>query len=533
MFVRLKTVKANGRTYRYLHIVQNRWEGGKVRQHLLGSLGRLDEMLARGDLERVITQLVEHCPTVQVLRAQAAGRLEVLQDQVWGPALIFGRLWEQLGLRDLLRKLSREKRFDFDWERMIFAQVLQRLVEPGSDLRGSKWIRTVQEPGFDPLRLRHFYRSLGFLWQKKEEIEQALYCRELDLFNRELDLVFFDTTSTYFEGTSLAGWAKLGKSKDHRPDHLQLVVAMVIRRDGFPIACEIWPGNTADVKTLVPVIQTLKKRFDIHKVVVVCDRGMVSKANLEALTAAGYQYIVGMKMRRLAEVRDQVLGRAGRYRQVNRKLQVKEVRLRNRRYVLCYNPQEAQKDQRDRDAILEKMQQKLRRGGVKALINNRGYRRYLQVKGQTAQINEKAVRQEARYDGKYVLRTTTRLSAAEVAEAYKQLTWIERLWRELKDVVEMRPNYHWRKKDHVKGHIFVCFLALHLAAALKRKLAEAKVTVQWDEVIRDLSQLRAVVVQFTGQQYLLRSPLKGSAAEVFSAVGVKAPPLAQPAPSGQ
>jgi transposase len=528
MFVRLKTVQANGRSYQYLHIVENRWENGKVRQHLLGSLGRLDEILQSGDLERVITQLVQHCPTVRILRAQADGALQVLQDKVWGPPLVFDRLWEELGLRGLLGDLAQRKRFDFDWERMVFAQALQRLLEPGSDLAGSKWIDTVHEAGFDKLRLPHFYRSLGFLWKKKEEIEEALYRRELDLFNQDLDLVFFDTTSTYFEGKSLAGWAKLGKSKDHRPDHLQLVVGVVMRRDGFPVACEIWPGNTADVRTLVPVAHSLKKRFRIKKVVVVCDRGMISKANLEALTKAKYEYIVGMKMRNLVEVRDEVLGRAGRYHDVNERLSVKEVHVEDRRYVICYNPEEAKKDRHDREAILAKMREKLASGGIKKLINNRGYRRFLKVKGGTAEVNPKAIAREERYDGKYVLRTTTPLPAAEVAEAYKTLTWIERLWRELKSVMEVRPIFHWRKRDNVKGHIFVCFLALHLAALLKRKLAQANLSPQWDEVIRDLSQMRAVVVELGGEKYLMRSPLKGSAGQVLGALGIKAPPLAQP-----
>lgn len=528
MFVRLKTVHSNGRTYQYLHIVENRWEQGKVRQHLLGSLGRLDALLEHGDLERVITQLVEQCPTVRILRAQTAGTLQVLDDKVWGPALVFDRLWDELGLRTLLPDLSKRQRFDFNWERMVFAQALQRLLAPGSDLAGSKWIDTVHAPGFAPLRLPHFYRSLGFLWNKKEAIEAALYRRNLDLFNQDLDLVFFDTTTTYFEGTSLAGWAKLGKSKDHRADHLQLVVGVVMRPDGVPVACEIWPGNTADVKTLLPVAHSLQKRFHIQKVVVVCDRGMVSKANLDALTAANYEYIVGMKMRNLVEVRDEVLGRAGRYHEVSETLAVKEVWVDDRRYVICYNPEEAKKDRYDRDAILAKMREKLASGGLKKLIANRGYRRFLKVQGGAAAINSQAIAREARYDGKYVLRTTTSMPAGDVAEAYKQLTWIERLWRELKDVMEIRPIFHWRKRENVKGHIFTCFLALHLAALLKRKLAHAKLAPQWDEVIRDLSQMRAVVVDLGGEPYLLRSPLKGCAGHVLGAVGIKAPPLAQP-----
>jgi hypothetical protein len=529
MFVRTKTIRSNGRTYQYLHIVENRWENGKVRQRIVGSLGRLDELTERGDLERVITQLVERCPTVKLLRAEAAGTLQVESDRVWGPALLFGRLWEELGLKDLLRSLSRRQKFGFDFERMAFALALQRLLEPGSDLAGSKWIQTVHEPGFAKLRLPHFYRALGFLWKKKEAIEEALYRRGLDLFNQDLDLVFFDTTSTYFEGRVWEGWAKLGKSKDHKPDHLQLVLGVVMRRDGLPIACEVWPGNMADVKTVVPVVRSLQKRFRIRKVVLVCDRGMVSKANLNAIRKAGYDYIVGMKMRRLVEVRDTVLGRAGRYEEVADNLRVKEVRVEDRRYVVCFNPEEAEKDRHDREAILAKIADKLKSGGLKKLIGNRGYRRFLKVAKTTASIDPRRVREDARYDGKYVLRTTTELPAAEVAQAYKQLTWIERLWRELKDVVEVRPIYHHQKKENVKGHIFACFLALYLVAFLKRKLAEADAKLPWDEIIRDTSAMRAVTVRMGGERYLMRTALRGCAGTALRAAGVKVPPLAQPA----
>ncbi len=529
MFVRAKTVRSGKRTYRYLHIVENRWEGGRTRQHVIGSLGRLDEIQAQGDLERVIRQLVDHCPSVKLVRAQAEGSLKVLADKVWGPVLVFERLWVELGLKDFLAKAARGRRFEFDFERMVFAQVLQRFLEPGSDLRGSKWVRTVNGDGLDTLRLPHFYRCLGPLWERKEAIEEALFRRGLDLFSQKLDLVFFDTTSTYFEGATLQGWAKRGKSKDHRPDHLQLVIGVVMRPDGLPVCCEIWPGNTSDMKTVVPIIEALKQRFQIRKVVFVCDRGMVSKENLKAMTAAKYEYIVGVKMRGLLEVRDEVLGRAGRYQIVGANLQVKEVFMDHRRYVVCYNPDEAAKDRHDREAILEKIEKKLKSGGVKALMSNRGYKRFLKVQKESATIDHKKVDEDARYDGKYVLRTTTKLPAAEVAESYKQLTWIERLWRELKDAVRMRPVYHWQKRENVKGHIFTGYLALYLSALLRRKLRDAGVKAQWDEVIRDLSSLRAITVEIGAEKYLMRSPLNGCAGKVLAAVGVKTPPLAQPA----
>jgi hypothetical protein len=463
--------------------------------------------------------------------------------------LVFERLWQELGLDAFFKAIAARRRLGFDLERAVFALVLQRLLSPGSDLQGSKWIRTVEAEGFDKLQLPHFYKTLGVLWRSKEQVEQHLYRRGLDLFNQGVDLVFFDTTSTYFEGVSWEGWAKRGMSRDHRPDHLQLILGVVMRRDGVPISCEIWPGNTADVKTLTAILDAMKQRFRIRKVVLVCDRGMVSAANLKAVAAAGYQYIVGMRMRRNLEVREQVLRRAGRYREVKHNLHVKEVFVDERRYVVCCNPERAEKDRKDRAAILDKLTQKLSRGSVKGLIGNVGYRRFLKAYGAGVEIDQKRVQDDERYDGKYVLRTNTTLPAAEVAEAYRQLTWIERLWRELKDVMEVRPIYHHQKKDNVKGHIFAAFLALYLSAMLRRRLDElwrrehpdearklpgdepARSHTPWEPLLRDLSQLRALRVRLDDELYLLRTDLKGTADRAFRAVGVRPPALAEKIPA--
>jgi len=549
MFTRIKTVTANHRRYDYLHIVENYREDGKVCQRIIASLGRLDKLLAKGDLQRVVEGLVRCLPQVRLVEAQRQQSLVAESDRVWGPVLIFERLWQELGLDGMFKAIGSRRRLGFDLERGVFALVLQRLLSPGSDLQGSKWIRTVEAEGFDKLQLPHFYKTLGVLWRAKEQVEQHLYRRGLDLFNQGVDLVFFDTTSTYFEGVGWEGWAKRGMSRDHRPDHLQLILGVVMRRDGIPISCEIWPGNTADVKTLTTILDAMKKRFRIRKVVLVCDRGMVSAANLKAIASAGYEYIVGMRMRRNLEVREQVLRRAGRYREVKHNLQVKEVFVDERRYVVCCNPERARKDRKDRQAILDKLTSKLARGSVKGLIGNVGYRRFLKTRGVGVEIDHKRAKEDERYDGKYVLRTNTDLPAAEVAEAYRQLTWIERLWRELKDVMEVRPIYHHQKKDNVKGHIFAAFLALYLSAMLRRRLDElwrrdhpdhdakapgqepARSHTPWDQIIRDLSQLRALRVRLDGELYLLRTDLKGTADRAFRAAGVRPPALAEKLPA--
>lgn len=387
---------------------------------------------------------------------------------------------------------------------------------------------------------------MGLLWQWKDQIERHLHPRSRDLFDDGLDLVFFNTTSTYFEGIALDGWAKRGKSRDHRPDHLQLMLGIVMRRDGTPVTCEIWPGNTADSQTVIPILESLRKRFHIRRVVLVCDRGMSDAANLRAIDAAGYGYIVGMKMRRQFEVREEVLRRAGRFREVKHNLHVKEVWVDDRRYVVCFNPEPAEQDRRDRDAIVEKLRRKLAHGGVGDLVQNRDFRRFLKVEPGSAKLDEEKIKADAKFDGIYVLRTTTALDAAEVAEAYRQLTWIERLWREMKDVVEVRPIYHHLKKNNVRGHIFVSFLALFLCASLRRRLDDlhraetpakdptpqakepARLHVPWDDLIRDLSKLRAMRVKLDVDRYLLRTELSGAANDAFRAVGVHPPPLAQP-----
>lgn len=527
MFVRIKRVRANGRGYHYLQLVESRREGSRVLQHVVANFGRLEEFLASGNLDRVLEGLAQHSQTYRLIERYRGGALQAEWDKLWGPVLIFERLWEELGLAKLLPRLAARSRLGFDFERLIFAIALQRVLEPGSDRAGAKWIETVHARGFERLRLANFYRGLRLLWRHKEKIEQALYRKGLELFNQPLDLVFFDTTSLYFEGLGPAGLAKLGHSRDHRPDHPQLILGLLMRRDGLPVACEVWPGNTADVSRLTVIAEILRQRFEIERVVLVCDRGMVSKNNLAELDKAGFQYIVGMRMRRLLEVREQVLARAGRYRVVREGLHVKEVHVGERRYVVCFNPEEAAKDRQDREKILAGIEKKLAKGGVKSLIPNRGYRRYLKVAGGRVEVDRGKIREEQRYDGKYVLRTTTELPAEEVALAYKNLLWIERLFRELKTLLQTRPIYHHLVKDNVKGHIFGCFLALYLVVVLRKKIEALGEKLEWEDLIRDLSQLRAIALRLDSKRYLLRTDLGGRAHLAFKAVGLRPPPLAQ------
>jgi transposase len=238
------------------------------------------------------------------------------------------------------------------------------------------------------------------------------------LFDDSIDLVFFDTTSIYFEGEGPEGLAQYGHSKDHRPDRKQIIVGVVMTKEGDPICCEYWSGNMSDVRALLQVVEVLKGRFRIRWIILVYDKGMVSEHNLGNLKEEGMDFIVGVRLRNVKEVREEVLSKGGRYREVEDNLRVKEVFLGRKREIICVNPEEARKDQKTREKIISDLEEKLRHG-PKELIGNKGYRRYLKVKKDAVKIDKEKLKEERRFDGKFVLLTSTQLSCEEVAKSYK------------------------------------------------------------------------------------------------------------------
>jgi transposase len=385
------------------------------------------------------------------------------------------------------------------------------------------WINEVYRPAFAKLELHHFYRSLDLLAEHKENIELELFHRTQSYFDLKVDMIFWDTTSTYFEGKGPAELAHYGYSKDHRPDRLQVMIGVVMTQTGIPIAHEVFPGNTPDSATFRQIIADMRKRFNLGRVVFVGDRGMVSKEILDELDRNHIEYIVGMRMRKAKEV-GEVLKTGGKYKVVRDKLRVKEVWHDANRYIICYNPLQAEYDKKAREEMVAKLESQLKNNGVKSLVGNSGYRRYLLLdKDAVVGINHQLLKREARYDGKYVLRTNSQLDTAEVALAYKDLWRVERAFREIKSSLDLRPVYHW-KDSRVRGHIMVCFLALVLESALRRKLLEKNIEVEYIYLLRDLQQLKAVEMTIGENRYLCRTELVGKANEAFRALGIR-PPL--------
>lgn len=524
MFVRVKRSGSGTSAREYLQIVESRREGAAVRQRVIATLGRREELVADGTLDGLLQSLSKFSERLRVVERVRTEGIQAHVARCWGPALVFERLWQEQGVDTLLRSLALGRRFTFDLERVAFALALQRLSSPGSDLQGSSWVHTVECPGFADIELQHMYRTVGWLSEVRGELEKSLFLQDRDLFSRTLDLIFIDTTSTFIYRAEQTELRRRGYSRDRMPDCPQVVICLVVDQQGWPIAWDLLPGNTADTVAFVAMIKKLRERFSIRRVVVVADRGMISKDTIALLKdheQAPFEFILGCKMRRQKEVTEEVLSRAGRYRKVDDNLEVKEVMVDGRRYIVCKNPIEARKDAVAREAIVAKLEQKLEHG-PKTVIGNVGFKRFVRVQKGSVSIDHDAIAREARLDGKFVLRTSTNLDSAEVARAYKSLWRVERTFRETKSTLEVRPVFHHRDDTSI-GHIVGCFLALRLEVDLQRRLDERGCDTSWPDLMRDLSELRAVDVTLDDQLYRLRTDLRGSAFHAFAAAGVRPP----------
>jgi transposase len=545
----IRTQSNGSRTY--LLIVDNERVDGKVKQRVLFRLGRLDELLASGQLDSLIQSLGRFSDKLAVLGAHARGDSIATRSVRIGPGLIFERLWQACSIDKVLAALLEGRRFEFSVERAIFLTVLHRLFAPGSDRAAEKWKDDYAIEGVADLDLHHLYRAMAWLGEvlaedrqdgatpfaprtNKDLIEEALFARRRDLFS-DLDIVFFDTTSIYFEGQGGETIGQHGHSKDHRPDLKQMVVGMVLDQNGNPVCSELWPGNTADVKSLLPIEERLRKRFGIGSVCIVADRGMISAETLAQVESHKWSYILGVRMRSSTEAKA-VVARAGRYAEVYPKsddrddpspLKVKEVWVEDaRRYVVCLNEDQATKDRHDREAVVAALRDALSKGD-KSLVGNKGYRKYLRAGGKQFSVDEDKIKEEARYDGKWVLTTNMDIPPAEVALKYKQLWMVEDVFRSIKSLLDTRPIYH-KCDETIRGHVFCSFLALLLRKELEDRLARKEWKLEWADVIRDLNNLVEMEVAISGKGYVLRGQTPGVAGKVFQACGVALPPTLRP-----
>ena len=551
--------RKDGSVVGYLGLAHNRRVDGVTRAEVLLNLGREDELDvdALRRLAASITRFADGDGAGQPLGSEAGegggdGDLEVASSRALGGVWLLDALWRRLGIGEALAGVLGARRFSTDIERVLFAMVANRALDPCSKLACSEWAREdVAITGLDAIDEDHCYRAMDLLVEADTEgkVQEAVFFACADLLNLEVDLLFFDTTSTYFERdepdpTGEDGepaFRAYGHSKDHRPDLPQVIIGLAVTREGIPVRVWVWPGNTNDMSVLQEVKDDLRG-WRLGRVVTVVDRGFSSDENLRYLTRAGGHWIAGERMRDGSPDAQAALSRQGRYQSVRDNLRVKEVRVgdgdASKRFIVCHNPAEADRDKQTRDDTIARLEAELARIAKArakakdakasaahhraecALRDHVTLGRYVrQTKTGRLLIDRAKIKAEERLDGKYLLSTSDPdLSAEDVALGYKNLLEAERGFRDLKSTLELRPVFH-RVERRIRAHVLLCWLALLLIRVAERQTGQT-----WRRIALELQRLHLVTLTGPTGTAQHTTALTPAQREILAALRVDAPP---------
>jgi len=534
MYTRISKVKYAGKTYRYLRIVESIRRKGKVIQRVIANLGDL-RLIDKDNLYSLCLSLSQYTGR----EIPSSQELESISALHYGEIIATRSIWESLNLHSILKESLQTRRLNFDYVLCVFIMLVNRLIAPKSKLAITKWQERIYIESLIKPKYQHYLRALDYLAQAKEEIEGSLFSRLTDLFSLKLNLIFYDLTSTYFEGQACP-LAEFGYSRDRRPDKKQIVLGLLVTDEGLPIAHQIYNGSISDKTTLKQSIDTLKKRFSIKRCIFVGDRGLVSQENLEYLIQEDYPFIVALRKRNLREAEDLLKGAPSHYEIISNILHLKEVRIDDMRYLICKNPQKAQDDRIFRDNLikgisdeLERLSQrqdaslKLKRAAE--LLAEKKAKRYFII-GIDKQnnffwcLNKGSTNYEKELDGIYILKTNVlRLPALEVIKAYKNLCQVEDAFREIKDFLKLRPIYHY-SPQRVKGHVLVCVLAYLIEKILEKSLKRANINLTPREALDYLDTLRLVENKIAGQHLFCVTTPSQEHRQILKSVGIKTLP---------
>jgi len=541
MFVRTATRRnKDGSAVRYVQLVHNEWDPAtkSSRMRVVHSFGREDQ-LDRAAVERLAGSLGRLLGQDQDA-AGAPPELAYAGSVAFGGTYLLDQLWQRLGIGQVMTAMLGRTRRDAGTERVLFALIANRALAPSSKLAAAHWAgRTAHIDRLPATTDDACYRAMDWLHQARDAVERQVFSQVATALNLEVDLLFFDTTSTYFEiedqdepvlrasngspvpaagapggaetgdtgearadGRDMAGFRVFGKSKDHRDDLPQIVIGMAVTRTGIPVRIWCWPGNTAD-SALIRQVKDDMRDWTLSKIVWVADRGFTSTANRRYLRRGDHHYIIGEKLRSGSAEATAALSRQGRYQEAAGNLRVKEVRIsEEERFVICHNPDGAERDAAIRARLLAQLKEMTegtdtltvtKRAELRGVISTKpGLNRYLRVTpGGLLRIDARAVKAEENLDGKYLLRASDpKLSAADIAAGYKQLLEVERGWRDMKQVIDLRPVYH-RLEQRIRAHVILCWLALLLI-----RIAETTTGTTWNKITDELGQL--TLGTFTG-----------------------------------
>jgi transposase len=547
-------------TVRYLQLAHNEWdsEAQRSRTRILHNFGREDE-IDKDQVRRLVSALSRLLDPAEALAASGPGELSVTASRPVGGTHALDRLWRRLGLdqvtaRSLAARPGRGRKPDPDAGRVLFALVANRALAASSKLACAEWVRDdVHVDGLDDTSDDACYRVMDRLLEIEPVLAEQAYHQVTDLLNLEVDLLFFDTTSTYFETEEAdrdiprndrgepvpagsadagreAGFRTHGRSKDSRDDLPQVIVGMAVTRDGIPVRVWSWPGNTADSGLIRQVKKDLRE-WTLSKVIWVADRGFTSQDNRRALMAGGGGYIIGEKLRSGTPEVKAALSRQGRYKTVRDNLQVKEVNIGDEsdRFIICYNPDQAERDAAIRARLVAQLEEAIRetdgltpaeRGKVEgSLAGKPGLKRFLRVTpAGLLRLDKAKAAAEKNLDGKYLLRCSDpHMTTEDIALGYKQLLEVERGWRDMKQVIDLRPVYH-RREDRIRAHVILCWLALLLI-----RVAENEAGRPWNRIRAELQRQHAVTWTGPAGTFRQATDLTKPQRDIYTALSIEPP----------
>ena len=560
MYVKTTSRKVKGGEVRYLHLAHNEWDAAARRSvpKVLYSFGREDQ-LDKDAVRRLVASLARLLDPADGLAALAADGLAFTESRPYGGSYVLDALWQRLGIGTILTGLRAagrgRPRDGAAAERVLFGLVANRALAPSSKLAAAEWMsRDVHIDGLGETSDDACYRAMDWLHAVRGELEKQVYFQVADLLNLEVDLLFFDTTSTYFEleeadeevlrdwrgektaarddadEDKTAGFRTHGKSKDSRDDLPQIVIGMAVTRGGIPVRVWCWPGNTGD-SALIRQVKGDMRDWSLGRVVWVADRGFSSAANRRYLQRGAGHYIIGEKLRSGSAQAKAALSRQGRYQQVAGNLQVKEVRLDDAadRFVICHNPDAAVRDAAIRDELVTRLGDMIagtdtlsatKRAELRGKISMMpGLNRFLRVTpGGLLRIDKAKIKAEANLDGKYLLRSSDpTLTAGDIAAGYKQLLDIERGWRDMKQILDLRPVYH-RLEERIRAHVLLCWLALLLI-----RIAETSTGQTWPAIRRELDRIHLGTFTGPAGTFRRRTELTKPARDLFAQLTITPP----------
>jgi transposase len=522
MFIKRTLGGSKKKPIYYLQIAESYRDKGKARHRILCTLGREEELLAKGSIDNLIEKFAALSKQYLLLSKSE----ESIQDAlIYGPMLVVNFLWEHLQMQPLLEDIQQQYKIEFSLEEAVKLMISNRLINPLSKLAIDTWKGKIYGENFDLVELQHLYRSLDILADHKDMVEKSFFEKTRTLFKSAVSIVFYDLTTLYFESQQADALKKYGYSKDNKTDCVQVVIGLVINQEGLPISYHLFPGNTYEGKTVVPVLNRLKKDFLLEKIIFVGDKGIVGTEIMQELSSAGYEYIIAAKISKVSrEYHQEILNRKN-YTIIDDIISAHQILVDGQRLVLGYSTKRAERDKKQRELLLERLRMKLGKESTPKSVTKSAYNSYLTMEGESRMIiDPQKVEEKEKWDGFFGFYTNNQsMSNKQVVLTYQMLWQIENSFRVLKSTLDLRPVYHWTEK-RIQGHIMICFLSLYMLRAIEFKInRQEKLNLSTDEIFYHLDKIRAVTINAFKKRVVMRTEITDENNLILRTLGIKIP----------